>query len=145
MNTKKFLIGGIVGGIVYFLLGYLFYGNLLSDFFMKNAGSATGVSRAMDQFVWWALVLGNILGGCLLAYVFIKSNISSVGSGLVTGLVIGLLVASSYDFISYATSNLMNTAGVLGDICTFTVMSAIAGAIVAWVCGLIDKSSVNKV
>lgn len=145
MNTKKFLIGGISGGIVYFLLGYLFYGNLLSDFFMKNAGSATGVGRAMDQFVWWSLALGNILGGCLLAYVFIKSNISSAGSGLVTGAVVGLLVASSYDFISYATSNLMKTTGVLGDIGTFTVMSAIAGAVVGWVCGLIGKSSVSKV
>jgi len=145
MNTKKFLIGGIVGGIVYFLLGYLFYGNLLSDFFMKNAGSATGVSRAMDQFVWWALALGNILGGCLLAYVFIKSNVNSAGAGLVTGLVVGLLVSSSYDFIMYATSNLMNTTGVLGDIGTFAVMSAIAGAVVGWVCGLIGKSSVTKV
>jgi hypothetical protein len=87
MNTKKFLVGGLTGGIIYFLLGYLFYGNLFSDFFMKHAGTATGVSRAMDQFVWWSLVLGNILGGCLLSYVFVKSNVKSVGSGLVTGAV----------------------------------------------------------
>ena len=70
MNTKKFLIGAIVGGIVYFLLGYLFYGKLLSDFFIKNAGSATGVNRAMDQFVWWSLVLGNIFRGCTFVLCF---------------------------------------------------------------------------
>ncbi len=145
MNTKKFLIGGIVGGIVYFLLGYLFYGNLLSDFFMKNAGSATGVSRAMDQFVWWALALGNVLGGCLLSYVFVKSNVNSVASGLATGAVVGVFTSGSYDLIMYATSNLMTTRGVLGDIGTFTVMSAITGAVVGWVCGLIGKPSVSKV
>jgi hypothetical protein len=140
MNSKKFIIGGLVGGIVYFLLGYVFYGNLLTDFFTKNAGSATGVDRAMDQFEWWSLALGNILGGCLLAYVFIKSGISSVGSGLVTGAIIGLLVASAHNFIMYGVSNLTNLTGAIGDIGTFTVMSAITGAIVAWVFGLIGKA-----
>ena len=144
MNTKKFLIGGVVGGIIYFLLGYLFYGNLLSDFFQKNAGTATGVDRAMDQFVWWSLILGNILGGCLLAYVFIKSNVNSVSSGLVTGAVIGLLSASAHGFISYSVSNLMTSTGMLGDIGTFTIMSAITGAIVGWICGLIGKASPAK-
>lgn len=144
MNTKKFLIGGIVGGIVYFLLGYLFYGKLLSDFFMKNAGTATGVDRVMDQFVWWSLVLGNIFQGCLLSYVFVKSNVSSVGSGLVTGGAVGLLAAAAHGFIMYGVSNLMTTTGMLGDIGTFTVMSAITGAVVGWVCGLIGKPSVTK-
>ena len=144
MNTKKFLIGGLVGGIVYFFLGWLFYGHLLTDFFMKNAGTATGVDRPMDQFVWWSLALGNVLGGCLLSYVFIKSNVRSVGSGLVTGAAIGLLTAAAHGFISFGVSNLMTNTGMLGDIGTFTVMSAIAGAVVAWVCGLIGKASVTK-
>lgn len=140
MNSKKILIGGLTGGIIYFLLGYLFYGNLFLNFFMKNAGTATGVSRAMDQFVWWSLVLGNILGGCLLSYVFVKSNVKSAGSGLVTGAVIGFFTSASYDFVSYGTTNLVTTTGLLGDIGIFTLMSAITGAIVAWVCGLIGKS-----
>ena len=144
MNTKKFLIGGLAGGIIYFALGYLFYGNLLSDFFHKNAGTATGVDRAMDQFEWWSLVLGNVFSGCLLSYVFVKSNVSSAGSGLVTGAVIGLLASASYDFVSHGVTNLMNTTAVLGDIGTFTLMSAITGAIVGWVCGLIGKTSVTK-
>ncbi len=144
MNTKKILIGALVGGIVYFLLGYLFYGNLLSDFFTKNAGTATGVDRAMDQFVWWSLVLGNILGGCLLSYVFVKSNVNSVSSGLVTGAVIGLLTAAAHDFITYGVSNLMTSKGVIGDIATFTVMSAITGAVVGWICGFVGKTSVTK-
>ena len=144
MNTKKFLIGGLVGGIVYFLLGYLFYGTLLSGFFHENAGTATGVDRAMDQFEWWALALGNVLSGCLLSYVFVKSNVSSASSGLITGAIIGLLMAAAYDFISYGVANLMTTTSVFGDIGTFTVMSAITGAVVGWICGLVGKGSVAK-
>ena len=144
MNAKKFLIGGLVGGIIYFLLGWLFYGNLLADFFHKNAGTATGVDRAMDQFEWWSLALGNILSGCLLSYVFVKSNVSTAGSGLVTGAVIGLLTAASHDFVMYGVSNLMNTTAVFGDIGTFTLMSAITGAIIGWVLGLIGKTSVSS-
>ncbi|MEO6330204.1 MAG: DUF1761 domain-containing protein [Ginsengibacter sp.] len=142
MNTKKFLIGGLVGGIVYFFLGYLFYGILLTDFFHNNAGTATGVDRPMDQLIWWSLILGNVLSGCLLSYVFVKSNVSSAASGLVTGAVIGLLASAAYDFVSYGVANLMTTAGVLGDVGTFTVTSAIAGSIVGWVCGLIGRTSV---
>jgi hypothetical protein len=33
MNVKNFIIGGIVGGIVNFLLGWIIYGMLLKDFF----------------------------------------------------------------------------------------------------------------
>jgi len=98
----------------------------------------------MDQFVWWSLALGNILQGCLLSYVFVKSNVSSAGSGFATGAVIGLLAAAAHGFIMYGVSNLMTTTGLLGDIGTFTVMSAITGAIVGWVCGLIGKASVTK-
>jgi hypothetical protein len=144
MNTKKFIIGGIVGGIVYFFLGYLFYGKLLTDFFHSNAGTATGVDRAMDHFEWWALALGNVLSGCLLSYVFVKSNVNSAGAGLLTGAAIGLLVAAAYDLVSYGVTNLMTTTSVFGDIGTFTVMSAIAGAIVGWICGLIGKAPATK-
>ncbi len=41
MNTQKFLVSGIVGGIVSFFAGYLIYGLLLMDFFAKNGGSGS--------------------------------------------------------------------------------------------------------
>lgn len=139
MNTKKIFIGGIAGGVVYFLLGWLFYGKLLTDFFAKNAGSATGVDKPMDQFVWWALILGNIVTGFILSYVFVKANIKTVGGGIGTGLVLGLLIAASWDLTMYATSNLMNSTAMLADIAVSAVISAIAGAVVGWICGRIKS------
>ncbi len=36
MNVKNFIVGGIVGGIVDFLLGWLFYGMLFKDIFPES-------------------------------------------------------------------------------------------------------------
>lgn len=142
MNTKKFLIGGIVGGIAYFLLGWLFYGNLLAQYFHDHAGSATGVEKAMDQFEWWALILGNLISGFLLAYVFSKSGVATLSSGLVTGGILGLLMSASYDMIMFATTNISSKHAMLADVATFTVMSAITGAIVGAVMGMGNKNVV---
>jgi|SRR5690242_6149514 hypothetical protein len=139
MNTKKIFIGGIIGGVVYFFLGWVFYGKLLTDFFTKNSVAPQGVSKPMDQFIWWALILGNIIAGFILSYVFVKANIKTIGSGLGTGLVLGLLIAASWDLTMYATSNLSNSTAVLADIAVFGVMSAISGAVVGWICGLIKS------
>ena len=144
MNTKKFLIGGIVGGVVYFLLGWLFYGYLLAQYFQGHPGTATGVDRAMDQFIWWALILGNLLSGFLLAYVFSKSGVSSLSSGLITGGILGFLMSSSYDLIMYATTNITSKQAMLADVATFTVISAITGAVVGAVMGMGNKTTVSN-
>jgi uncharacterized membrane protein len=144
MNTKKFLIGGIVGGVVYFLLGWLFYGHLLAQYFQGHPGTATGVDRAMDQFIWWALILGNLLSGFLLAYVFSKSGVSSLSSGLITGCILGFLMSSSFDLIRYATSNIISKHWACADVATFTVISAITGAVVGAVMGMGNKTTVSN-
>ena len=140
MNTKKFFLSGIAGGVAFFLLGYLFFGTLFSDFFSKNAGTATGVAKQMDQFVWWSLVLGNLLFGFMLSYVAVKAKIRTLGAGLVAGAILGVLFTASYDFTTYATSNLMTMQGVWADIIIIGVMSAIAGAVVGLVSGMIGKA-----
>ena len=128
MDTKKFLIGTVVGGITYFILGYLFYGLLFMDYFNGNLGSATGVYRT-DDLIWWSLLLGNFAGAGLLTYIFLMwAHISTFKSGLRAGTVIGLLMTLSWDLISYATSNILNLQASLMDVVIGTIMTAIAGA-----------------
>jgi integral membrane sensor domain MASE1 len=143
MNMKKFLIGGIVGGIVYFLLGWLFYGNLLTQYFKDHPGSVSGVDRAMEQFQWWALILGNLLSGFLVAYVFSKSAVASLASGLVVGGILGFLISCSYDLIMFATTNITSKHAMLADVATFTVMSAIVGAVVGAIMGMGNRTTVT--
>ena len=144
MNTKNFIIGGIVGGVIYFLLGWLFYGNLLAGYFHDHPGTVGGIERAMDKFEWWALILGNLLSGFLLAYVFSKSGVASLSNGLITGGILGLLISSSYDLITYATTNIISKHTMLADVATFTVMSAITGAIIGAIMSMGNRLPVRN-
>jgi len=135
MNTTKILIAGLVAGIVYFLLGWLLYGMLLMPTFESMQGSATGVSRGEDM-VWWALIAGNLLGGLLLAYIFGRlANINTVAAGAQAGAMIGFLMASAWDLMIYGTTHLSTLGGALLDIVVWAIMTAIAGAVAAWMLG----------
>ena len=94
MDIKKLFIGGITGGILYFLCGWLVYGNLLAEFMKANPGTVSGVDRAMDDFKWMYLVIGNLVSGFLLAFIFVKGNVNSLAGGLVTGAILGLLMST---------------------------------------------------
>jgi len=135
MNTNKMLLSGVAGGVAFFLLGFLLYGVLLMKFFEANAGTATGVMK--EPMEWWALILGNLMWGLLLAVVFARwANISTFVTGLKAGAIIGLLVGLSFDLTMYGTANLSNLTGMIADVVVFTAMSAVAGGIVGLVLGM---------
>ena len=129
MNTKKFFVGGIAGGIIYLLLGYLIYGTLLRDY-MKPL--VDGVDRG-DNEIFWSLIVGNLLLGFLISYVLNRLGVASVSDGLTTGAVTGLLFSSGYDLLMYGTTRLASLSQVAADIAAFTVISAVAGAVIAMV------------
>lgn len=140
MNTNKFLLGGIAGGVAFFLLGWLCYGMLLKDFFAENVGSAGNVMKDEKDFILWALIVGNLITGFLYAYVLGKANASSVTSGASVGAVVGLLFAAGWDFVMYGVANLNNMTATLADIGVWTVISAITGAIIGWINGMGKKA-----
>lgn len=138
MNSQKFIVGGIVGGIVYLLLGWVIYGMLLKDFMATNGASM----KPNAEMVWWALIVGNIAMGFLLAYVIGKGSVS-VGSGIGTGFVLGLLIALGMDLIQYATSTTaVNLKLIAADVASSAVLSAITGAVVGGVMAMGKKSVV---
>jgi len=139
MDIKKLIVGGITGGILFYLLGWLVYGNLLTDFMKANPGTATGVDRTEMDMMY--LAIGNLLTGFLFAYIFVKANIGTLANGLITGGIVGLLMSASIDSIIYATTNIESKKMMLADIIAFTVISAITGAIVGMVMGKLNKSA----
>ncbi len=137
MNVKKIFISGIAGGIIAFLLGWLFHGILLADFFSKHAGTATGVNRSETEMVFWALILGNIVMGILLAFVIDKDAEPSLQTGLKTGFIVGVLVSCGIDLIMYATTHLFGLRSVAADVATTGVMCAVSGAVIGLICSKI--------
>jgi hypothetical protein len=139
MDIKKLLIGGIAGGILYFLLGYLVYGVLIMDFMRANPGPIRGLDRSVIDFKY--LTIGNLVQGFLLAYILIKSNVDSLAKGLITGGIVGLLMSVSFDAIMYATTNVISRKAMLADVIAFAVISAIVGAVVGMILGMGKKST----
>lgn len=126
MNTTKFFIGGIAAGVIYFLLGYLIYGMLLSNYMHSFV---PGVDRTMDTLVYWALIIGNLLFGFAISYAVNRTG-ASIAGGLATGFAIGFLFSAGYDFTMYATTHSISLHQVAADVLSFTVISAVAGAVV---------------
>lgn len=137
MRTNKILLAGLAGGVVYFLLGWLIYGMVLASF-MDGQSTPEGmaVMRPDDGMVFWAMIVGNIAGGMLLAVIFGRwANISTWQTGAMAGAVIAGLMAMSFDFLLYGTTTMMTLTGVLADIVVYAVLGAIGGAVVAMVLG----------
>lgn len=135
MSIKKLAIGGITAGIIYFFLGWLVYGNLLMDYMKAHPGVVSGYEKPAPDMIY--LVIGNLLSGVLLAYIFTKANINTLVNGLVTGAVIGLLMACAYDCMNYALTNLYSKSMIMADVLAAAVVSGITGAITGWVMGKI--------
>ena len=140
MDTKKFLLGTVIGGLVLFFLGYLFYGLALASFFSQHVITSVSSMKAMSDIIWWALILGNIAWAALLTYIFLKlGNIKSFGSGASTGAVIGFLMSLSIDLTRYATENTLDRRAWAADVIIGMVMCAIAGGIIGVVLGAGSK------
>jgi hypothetical protein len=138
MNSQKFIVGGIVGGIAYFILGWLIYGMLLKDFMAANYSTSM---RPDAETIWWALILGQVAAGFLLAYVIGKAGATSAGAGAGVGFVVGLLVCLSFDLTMYGISTTVTSLkGLAADVAASAVISAIAGGATGWVMGMSKRT-----
>lgn len=141
MNTNKFLVGGIIGGIANFLLGWVVWGMLLMNF-MKEHTTEVGksVMRPDDQMVWWALIAANLLFGFLLSYILNKAGVMSAGAGASTGAVLGLLFGATVDCFNYAFMNLSDTTSIGVNLVANLVVTGIVGGIIGWYLGMGKKA-----
>ena len=138
MKTNKILLGGIAGAVTFFILGWLVYGMLLTDYTTANFNQCA--NRPMEEMKWWAMILSNLAFGFLLSIVFIWSNTKGIMAGAKVGGIVGLLLAVSIDFSMYSMSNMfLNLTAVFVDIIVYTVLSTIVGVVVALVMGIGKK------
>ncbi len=132
MDLKRIGIGTLVGLVVLYALGVLFWGILFEDFFAANRGSATGVER--EAPILWAMILGTALYAKLLTLVLVSrgGNLSLV-DGAKVGAVVGLLLWGTSDFVLFGLTNLSTLTGTIADTLLEGVRGGVAGAIIALV------------
>lgn len=120
MNTKNFIIGGILGGIVNFILGWIFYGMLFKDLYPQ-----TGNENLLFVF------LGCLAFGFLLSQIIINwAQAIDFSSGLKVGIIVGLLYSLSMNFFMYSSMQ-VNYENMITDIIINIVSTGIIGAIIA--------------
>ena len=128
MNTKSFIISGLAATIVYFLLGWLFYGMLFSDVYPEGEG------KNLDMIFY-----GCMFYAFLLALIFNKwTSINTFSTGLSAGLLIGLLNSISMNCFMYS-SQAVDMNKMLTSIGIDTVMSAIIGGLIGLLIGKLKK------
>jgi hypothetical protein len=138
MNTRKVITGGIIGGIVYFLLGWLIYGIILSKYMAANGNPC--IMRPMEQMIWWALIISTFCSGFLLAVIFNWANVAGWMEGAKKAALFGLIFSLAIDLGQYSMSTMfLTTAVLLVDVIAGTVMTAVVGAVIAWVMGKTGK------
>lgn len=124
MNAKNFLIAGIIGGIVDFMLGGLFYQVIFPDLYPPS-----------PNFNMSFIVLGCLTFGMMVSYVFVKwANIKTAAAGLMGGGVLGLFYGLSMDFFMYSGMQ-MDTQKFVTDVIVNVIMGAVVGAVIGLVNG----------
>lgn len=130
MNTKTFILAGLIGGIVNWLLGWLSYGVILSDYFpLPNENN-----RSLTF-----LFLGCLSLGFFLSYFYNRwAQISTVSTGARAGAFFGLFLALSYGFFKMATKTTITTELFTLDVAFSIGIIAVTGAVVGGINGKIS-------
>lgn len=105
---KKILIGGILAGLVILVIGLIF-GSLTANMYRM---SPQIMWKPMGQNFFVQVIIYDLIVGIILAYVYSILKNSVPGSGIVKGLIFGLLVWLVGSVpglgITYLTMNIRN-------------------------------------
>lgn len=124
------LIGGVIGGVVFFLLGYLIYGLLMSDMM----ASCMTCQRLMEDLDLPFLIVGNLFAGWFIAFAFSKmSGVTTFAAGVTTGAILGLLMSVAMNCIMYATSTIYSgITCIVYDVIISIIIWGLTGGVIAW-------------
>jgi len=124
MNAKTFLLAGIAGGIIDFLLGWIFYGMLFKEIYPESENT---------NLVF--IFLGCMTTGFFISYIFNQwASISKPITGLKGGAVIGFFTGLSMNLYMYS-NRAVNYQNMVIDVVITIVILAVMGAVIAMVNG----------
>lgn len=127
MDLGKLSIGALIGGIVYFLLGWLVYGILLLDV-LPPSGDPDSMNMVL-------MALSCLFWGLLLAWLIQKNGISTWQTGATFGAIVGALTSLTVGFGMAATSPTSTVNSAVIDALANAFCSGLTGAAIGWYFG----------
>lgn len=134
MDIPKFIVGGLLGGVINFFLGWLVWGILLMGYMGRHTTNAS-VFRAEEGMIFWAMILSNLFFGFLVAYILYVAKIKTARSGAVVGAIAGALMTAAFDLGIFAQMDIYDTGIFLPDILASALVTGIVGAVIGWYYG----------
>lgn len=126
------LAAALAGGIVMFLLGFLFFGVLFADYFKANMVQYPGLEK--NPPLVWAIFLFNLAWGWLIAWVVDRSGPAGWAEGAKVGSITMFVIGVGIDLEFQAFMNVHKAlAPMLVHIILVIVMGAAAGAVIGLV------------
>lgn len=134
----------LAGGIVMFLLGFLFYVVLFATHFQDNMVQYSGLMK--DPPVYWSIFLFNFVWALLIAVVLDHwAKLSGWAEGAKAGAIIMFLIGLATNLDFYAFLNMHKSfAPVLVHLIVITVMGGVSGAAIGLVLGFFNKSAATE-
>jgi uncharacterized membrane protein YqhA len=133
MNTNKLLVGTLIGGVAFFLLGWVLYGMVFGKTLAELMPNMAAIQRPNMEYDMVAMVVANLALGFFLAYIFEKwASIRSFMGGLVAGATLFFVIAFAYDSIWHATTTVGSWGGTVLDAVISAVQGGLAGGVIGW-------------
>jgi len=130
MDSKRLLIGSVVGGVMLSIMGLLIYELVLGSFFETRMMVAERASPVI-----WAAVVSALAHGLLLTLVIGWAGDSSIMGGLKTAALVGFLIWLGADMILFGLMEYTTLGGALMDSVGAIVQYGLAGAAIGAVSG----------
>jgi hypothetical protein len=128
MDIKRLAVGTIIGGIAYFVVGYLIFQFAAADFYAANR--PPGFYR--EEPILWAVVLGSLGVGMLLTLgITSRNGALTIAGGVATGALYNFLVWFSVDFIHHGGQAAQNLTLAIVDPLLEVIRGGIVGAVLA--------------
>ena len=142
MNTKQFILTGLLTSLINLLLHALSYVFVLKDVYDAfPAGSkefTEQLARKPGDLVIWAMVVTTLTMGFLIALIMKWSWARTFATGLKHGAVAGILFWGSVNFGLYASSNHFSLESVLVDFIFSSAVMTLSAGFAAWMLGRLE-------
>lgn len=140
----RIIVGGIVGAIVMFLLGWLVWGILLHSYF-DSTMTATAKSVMSTEPNIAPLALAEIVFGLMFAFIFdYWASIGTFVRGAIGGAIIWFCLSLGWDLEMTAFFKDMHVGSpympMVVDVLAATIVGAISGGVIGQVLGMMKKS-----